>query len=114
MCRSNPAGVHKRIRTSDPTLRRRVLYPTELCGHLSKSLIVSSVKISKEIPYLTFLNSQNINFIALVFYPSDNGLSTIIEKRIYSERIFYIRTAITKNLSPLGLYFFSLDVDNTI
>ena len=28
-------GVHEGIRTSDPTLRRRVLYPTELRGHLS-------------------------------------------------------------------------------
>lgn len=26
-------GTHKRIRTSDPSLRRRVLYPAELCGH---------------------------------------------------------------------------------
>ena len=33
------AGTHERIRTSDPSLRRRVLYPAELRGHISEKLV---------------------------------------------------------------------------
>ena len=29
-----PFGTHERIRTSDPSLRRRVLYPAELRGQM--------------------------------------------------------------------------------
>lgn len=32
-------GTHERIRTSGPTLRRRVLYPAELRGRMKMSVI---------------------------------------------------------------------------
>lgn len=38
-------GTHSRIRTCDPALRRRMLYPAELCGHKRKLLMIKSIFI---------------------------------------------------------------------
>ena len=45
---SSDVGTHERIRTSDPSLRRRVLYPAELRGLVLSCKLVLSYEIIQQ------------------------------------------------------------------